>query len=221
MLTSNLTVRCSRPGSPMPLFSVAFAVNVCLPDGSSLLSAAPSSTICPPAAVVVALATSVAPSKTCTTTSVSSLAVPLNDGVRLFDGDVGRSIVTTGASVLTSKATVPLLPSGFAEPALLGRLRRERVFARRQFFAQRRPPRRPFPARRSRCRLATSVAPSNTCTTTSVSSLAVPENAGLVLFEGVVGADRHGRRLVFTSKDPLPAFAVRVRRARSSPSPSP
>ena len=63
-----------------------------------------------------AFATSLAPSNTCTTTSVFSLAVPENDGVVLFDGDAGATIVTTGDSVLTSKPTAGLLPSPLPSP---------------------------------------------------------------------------------------------------------
>ena len=39
----------------------------------------------PPEAVAFAVATSVPPSRMCTTTSPSSLAVPANDGVLSFD----------------------------------------------------------------------------------------------------------------------------------------
>ena len=111
MLTSKFTVSLFPFMFPMPLFSVAFAENECLPDGSSLLSAAPLVDQWPPDAVVFADATSVAPSMTCTVTSVFSLAVPSKDGFLLFDGDGGATIVTTGASVLTSKLTSLLLPS--------------------------------------------------------------------------------------------------------------
>ena len=48
-----------------------------------------------------------------TTTGVVSLPVPLNDGVLLFDGDVGWFSVTVGDAVLTTKVTAALLPSGF------------------------------------------------------------------------------------------------------------
>ncbi len=97
---------------PMPLFSTATAVKVPLPLGSSLLSAAAVVDQVPPEAVVFAEATSVAPSKTWTTTSVASEAKPEKVGlVSLERASVLR--VTLGASVSTSKLIDGvLLPSG-------------------------------------------------------------------------------------------------------------
>src|ERR1035441_7852483 len=51
-------------------------------------------------------------------TVVMSLAVPVNDGVRLFDGEGGRFSVTVGEAVSTSNVTGLLSPSGF--PSELG-----------------------------------------------------------------------------------------------------
>ena len=89
---------------------------MCFPLGSSLLSVLVDHF--PPAAVVVALATSVLPgsSKTCTTTVVFSLAVPENGGVWSFDGDGGATIEISGGFVLTSNSTVELWPSPFPRP---------------------------------------------------------------------------------------------------------
>src|SRR5205823_1406717 len=92
------------------LFSVANALKVRLPGGSGLLSAVDH---LPADALVLPLATSVDPSKTCTTTSVFSFAVPENEGFVLFDGVVGWLSVTSGGRVLTSKLTVLLFPAAF------------------------------------------------------------------------------------------------------------
>ena len=98
-----------------------------------------------------------------------------------------------------------------AEPALLGRHRRERVFPGRQRFAQ--AARRPFPARRpSFSRSPLLPLPRNTCTTTSVFSLALPENDGFGLFDGVAARELHHGRFGVDFERP---------RCRSSPSPFP
>ena len=116
VLTSKDTGSLWPSPFPRPLFSFAYAENVCFPVGSVLLSVLVDQL--PPAAVVVALSTSVllGSSKTCTTTVVFSLAVPENEGVTLFEGDGGPTIDTTGGSVLTSKDTVSLWPSPFPSP---------------------------------------------------------------------------------------------------------
>ena len=46
-------------------------------------------------------------------TVVVSLAVPVKDGLRLFDGEVGCASVTVGAAVSTLKVAGALCPSGF------------------------------------------------------------------------------------------------------------
>jgi hypothetical protein len=46
-------------------------------------------------------------------TCVVSLAVPLKDGVVLFDGDTGWFNVTVGAAVSTVNVTGRLVPAGF------------------------------------------------------------------------------------------------------------
>ncbi len=53
-----------------------------------------------------------------TTTWVSALAVPVNDGVRTFEGVVGVASVTVGTLVSTLKLTGELLPSSL--PSELG-----------------------------------------------------------------------------------------------------
>src|SRR5205085_3947769 len=91
-------------------------VKVWCPLGSALES--PDVDHAPPLAVVFAFATSVGPSKTCTTTSVFSLAVPENEGLVSLDGVLGCASVSTGASVSTSKVTSLPLPSGLPESPL-------------------------------------------------------------------------------------------------------
>src|ERR1017187_4275842 len=51
-------------------------------------------------------------------TVVMSLAVPVNDGVRSFEGEGGRFSVTVGEAVSTSNVTGLLVPAGF--PSELG-----------------------------------------------------------------------------------------------------
>ena len=46
-------------------------------------------------------------------TAVVSLAVPVKDGVRLFDGEVGCASVTVGAAVSIVNVAGALCPSGF------------------------------------------------------------------------------------------------------------
>ena len=181
MLTSKVTFELSPSPLPRPLFSLAYAVNVCFPSGSALLSVLVDHF--PPAAVVVADATSVDPSKTWTTTSVASLAVPENPGMILFDGVAGCTIVTTGGSVLTSKVTFALSPSALPRPlfSFATAVNVPVVSALLSVLVDH------FPPDAVAFAVATSAAPSNTCTTTSVVSLAVPENDGSVLFDGVTG----------------------------------
>ena len=92
---STLNVTCSLvPSSfPSPLFSVAFAVNVCLPGASALLN--PLVDQCPPDAVVLALATSSVPRGGVDDHFGSSLAVPANDGFTLFDRSGGAVVILT------------------------------------------------------------------------------------------------------------------------------
>ena len=114
VLTSKPTVLLVPSPMPRPLTSTALAVNECFPAGSEGLTGP--AVQMPPDAVVVAFATSVVPRKTWTVTVVGSLAVPENEGIVAFDGVSGWAIVTAGGSVLTSKNTEPLLPSGFSTP---------------------------------------------------------------------------------------------------------
>ena len=87
---------------------------MCLPFGSGVLRLLVDHS--PPEAIVVAVATCVAPSNTCTSTSVASLASPLNDGSVFFDGVGGPTIDTTGDSVSTSKDTLLLVPFSLPRP---------------------------------------------------------------------------------------------------------
>src|SRR5437879_5212922 len=51
-------------------------------------------------------------------TPVVSLAVPVNEGVALLDGDLGDVMLTVGALVSRMKVTGALVPSGFPRSAL-------------------------------------------------------------------------------------------------------
>src|ERR1700683_934329 len=120
----------------------------------------------------------------CTTTSVSAVAVPLNDGVVALEGDSGCSNVTAGDLVTTSKVIAALVPGWLPSP--LGSLARA-VYS---------PSVRPGltsadshePALTVPLTTATSVplalAPLYTRTVTSPASLAVPLKRGAVTFDG-------------------------------------
>ena len=109
VLTSKLTSLLLPSASPAALFSVAYALKMCFPVGSAALSVLVAHF--PSAAVVLAVATSVVPSSTCTVTWVFSLAAPENAGTVTFEGVFGPTMVTTGGRVSTSKGTGALLPS--------------------------------------------------------------------------------------------------------------
>jgi hypothetical protein len=49
-----------------------------------------------------------------TTTGVLSAALPVNDGVVLFEGEAGSLKVTTGAAVTTLNLTGGLVPDGIS-----------------------------------------------------------------------------------------------------------
>ena len=188
VLTSKLRFRCSRSGSLEAALLGRLRRERVFPDGSSLLSAAPLVDQWPPDAVVFADATSVAPSMTCTVTSVFSLAVPSKDGFLLFEGDGGATIVTTGASVLTSKLTVSLFPFGFPMPLFSVAFAVNVCLPDGSSLLSAAPLVDQWPPDAVVFADATSVAPSMTCTVTSVFSLAVPSKDGFLLFEGDGGA---------------------------------
>src|SRR5438270_5184290 len=140
----------------------------------------------PPDAVVSAFATSASPSKTCTKTFVFSLAVPENDGTVWLDRAGGpESSVTVGGSVLTSKSTELLMPSG------LPRLETSVANALNECFPVDSAGLSGLVVHLPPLAVAVAVAtwfwPSKTWTVTFVGSLAVPENVGAVSFEGVTG----------------------------------
>src|SRR5205085_2817390 len=165
------------------LFSLADTVKVWCPLGSALES--PDVDHAPPLAVVFAFATSVGPSKTCTTTSVFSLAVPENEGFVLFERAGGPTIVTTGGSVSTSKVIVLLEPGAFPMPLIsVAYAVNVRLPAGSGGLT---PAVLQLPPDAVVFAFATSVGPSKTWTSTSVFSLAVPENDGLVSFERAGG----------------------------------
>src|SRR5207237_1202395 len=119
---------------------------------------------------------------------VFSLAVPEKEGVRLLDGDFGATIVTTGGSVLTSKLTGALVPGSLPIPLTsVADAEKTCLPAGRGLLSA---PVVNDPPEAIVFAFATSVGPSNTRTTTSVFSLAVPEKVGLVLLEGDGGALR-------------------------------
>src|ERR1700729_2940372 len=86
VFTVNVTGELSPALFPSELVSVANAVYVCSPEerGALILLAVKT----PPLGVAVASVTWLPSKRMCTTTWVVSLAVPVKDGFRLFDGDV-------------------------------------------------------------------------------------------------------------------------------------
>ena len=181
---------------------------MCLPDGSALLSALVDHF--PPEAVVVALATSVAPSNTCTTTSVFSLAVARERRRRVVRRRRRPDDRHDRRFGVDFEGTVAALRRpAFPMPALLGRLRRERVFAGRQRFARAcsstiSRPTPSFSRSRLRSRLRTRARRLRCFRSPS------PENDGVVSFDG-------DRRPLRSSR---PAASCRLRRRLSPLSPS-
>src|SRR5437763_8092396 len=96
------------------LFCDATAVYVCFPVSKAGLAGL--DVHASPTGVAVASDTGVpvgrSPSNTLIVTGVVSLAVPVNDGVRWFDGEVGCASVTVGAAVFTLNVAGALRPSG-------------------------------------------------------------------------------------------------------------
>ena len=144
------------------------------------------------------------PSNTVTVTLEFSLAVPLNEGVRFFDG--GRLVQRHNCRVFVSTTNVLTLlsPSGFpsrlssfatavnvCSPALDSGDTRPTADARRGARAPR-------------------FVPSNTVTVTFEISLAVPLNEGLRFFDGERLAQRHLRRLRVDHERSDGAFAFGV-----------
>ncbi len=134
------------------------------------------------------LPSALAPSKTSTVTGVVSLAPPEKDGVVWLETSAIRSSVTTGASVLTSKAfVVSLLPSALPRP-LFSVANAVKVClplgsAGLSAGVDHLPPE----AVVATLAIWVVVPASSTCTTTSVFSLAVPEKDGVVFFECSAG----------------------------------
>ena len=134
----------------------------------------------PPDAIVEAVAIGVPFSSTWTVTSVFSLALPENDGVRSLERAAGPAIVTVGDSVSTSKNTEPLSPSEFSMPLFsVAKAENEFLPVGNDFVSVAAH----FPLEAVVLTVAICVPASNTWTVTSVGSLAVPLNVGVVSFE--------------------------------------
>jgi hypothetical protein len=117
-----------------------------------------------------------------------SLALPLNDGFVLFDGDAGPVSVTFGEAVLTTKLTGLLTPAGFpTELCWIATAVYSPLNRAVPAFPETQLP--PVPeADASETTAPKDEDPSWIWTVTAVVSLAVPLNDGVALFEGVGGA---------------------------------
>ena len=115
--TLNVTGALTPAGFPSELACVAVALYVFVPlDRAGVALPEVQLPVC---GVAVALETSwFAELYIWTMTGVVSLAVPVNDGVTLFDGDAGWRSVTVGGAVSTAKVTGLLVPAGL--PSELG-----------------------------------------------------------------------------------------------------
>jgi hypothetical protein len=124
--------------------------------------------------------------KISTVTGVASLAVPENDGVVSFDGDGGAFSVTKGASVLTTNVMGALFPGAFLI-LLVWVATAVKVCLPLGKDGVRGPDVQlpPVPGAVAVARMLPSgLAPSKISTVTGVASLAVPENDGVLSFEG-------------------------------------
>jgi hypothetical protein len=148
----------------------------------------------PPVPGAVAVATTApcaaVPSKISTMTGVASLAVPENDGVVSFDGDGGALSVTTGGSVSRTNVTGGLLPGAFLIMLVcVATAVRVRLPPGNGGVSDPDVQLAPVPCAVTVAKMLPSgLVPSKISTVTGVVSLAVPENDGVVSFDGEAGA---------------------------------
>ncbi len=171
----------------------------------------------PAAAVVEAVSIGVEPSKTWTVTSVFSLAVPSKEGVVSFERAAGPLVIETfGASVSTSNSTVLLSPGSL--PIALSSVARAESL-RLPGSSGGLSVADHLPAEAVVLAWPTSTRPSRTWTVTSVFSLAVPENEGVVSLERASGplviatfgasvSTSKVTSLLSPSGPPMPLFSV-------------
>ena len=124
----------------------------------------------------------------CTTTGASALAVPVNDGVRCFDGVTSAFSVTVGGLVSTVKLTGELVPGPF--PSELGSTAIAVYSPSVRAGADDTGPQLPAPltgASAVATGLPVVFLPAKTFTVTGSLSLAVPLNDGVVSLDGELG----------------------------------